>query len=145
VTAFVALLALDARRIEQRRCDLAPCVVLPKEEDENGRQSAPAEGGHWAEERSVSAVLHRYMTQVCAAVSIYKSLGSSQAIGVRLCILSRWVRIVDVSSRIPRTNNRQFGVTTSIHADCDVCFERFGLSSGDMASGAYSQCCQVPF
>jgi hypothetical protein len=64
VTAFVALLALDARRIEQRRCDLAPCVVLPKEEDEDGRQSAPAEGGPWAEERSVSAVLHRYMTQV---------------------------------------------------------------------------------
>ena len=29
VTAFVALLALDARRISQRRCDAAPCVRLP--------------------------------------------------------------------------------------------------------------------
>ena len=29
VTAFVALLALDAQRIGQRRCDAAPCIRLP--------------------------------------------------------------------------------------------------------------------
>ena len=29
VTAFVALLALDAQRISQRRCDAAPCIRLP--------------------------------------------------------------------------------------------------------------------
>ena len=29
VTAFVALLALDAERIRQRRCDAAPCIQLP--------------------------------------------------------------------------------------------------------------------
>ena len=29
MTAFVALLALDAERIRQRRCDAAPCVQLP--------------------------------------------------------------------------------------------------------------------
>ena len=29
MTAFVALLALDAERIRQRRCDAAPCIQLP--------------------------------------------------------------------------------------------------------------------
>ena len=29
VTAFVALLALDARRISERRCDAVPCIRLP--------------------------------------------------------------------------------------------------------------------
>ncbi len=28
VTAFVALLTLDTRRVEQHRADLAPCLVL---------------------------------------------------------------------------------------------------------------------
>jgi hypothetical protein len=29
VTVFVALLALDARRISERRCDVVPCVRFP--------------------------------------------------------------------------------------------------------------------
>ena len=52
MTAFVALLALDAERIRQRRCDAAPCIQLPasllegdagrggdKERDGQGRQN----------------------------------------------------------------------------------------------------------
>lgn len=31
VTAFVALLALDAQRIKERRLDVAPCIQLPAE------------------------------------------------------------------------------------------------------------------
>lgn len=38
--------------------------MLPKEEDGEGRQAAPAERVPWAKEHSISAVLHRYMTQV---------------------------------------------------------------------------------
>jgi hypothetical protein len=37
VTVFVALLALDTRRIERRRLDCLPCVVVPYRDA----------GGHW--------------------------------------------------------------------------------------------------
>ena len=52
VTVFVALLSLDARRMEQRRMDCAPCVRLPQ-----GRQRA-------ARQRSYGGVLEEPLMPV---------------------------------------------------------------------------------
>ena len=44
MTAFVALLALDAERIRQRRCDAAPCIQLPASLLEGGAGHSGDEG-----------------------------------------------------------------------------------------------------
>lgn len=64
----MALLTLDIRRVEARRCDFVPCLVIRRPdgqaaEGDGGNAAGPRPGP--ANERSVSAFLHRFVTQAC--------------------------------------------------------------------------------
>ena len=47
VTAFVALLALDSRRMEEGRLDIAPCARIASLASDQDQATAPEDDGHY--------------------------------------------------------------------------------------------------